>query len=174
MSVTCAGRECLVAGDNQDSSTNPVASIIATTDLGQSWTTLATPPFASQAVAVSCSPEGTCLFLYGAGEVIVDAVAFSTDGGRNWAVRSTSVEPWGQMTSASCPSSTTCYTTGNSTLKTTDQGRTWSEVPVPPAPQTGLSYLTVDETTCATADNCWLVGSEGYKVVAWTAQHGPP
>jgi len=134
MSVSCAGPRCVVAGDNQATSTGPVALLVGTSSGGQSWATLGPPPMATQAIAISSSPEGSCLFVYGAGQVIVDALAFSNDGGQHWVLRSSSVDDWGQVTSASCPSSSTCYTTGNFILKTDDSGRSWAEVRRPPLP----------------------------------------
>jgi hypothetical protein len=168
MSVSCSGPRCVVAGDNQASATQPVALLVGTTDDGQTWTNLATPPDATQAIAISCSPEESCLFVYGAGQLTVDALAFSDDGGEHWVLRPPSVDDWGLVTSASCPSSSTCYTTGNFILKTDDSGRTWTEVPAPPVDRTGLAYLTVNEVTCPGTNSCWLLGSEGDRALAWS------
>jgi photosystem II stability/assembly factor-like uncharacterized protein len=161
--VSCTPHECIVAGDSQASSLHPVAALVATADGGQSWAALSVPPGATAVFALGCSDRADCLLLYGAGSG-GNAAAISADGGHQWTVRSTSLDAWGLMTSATCVSATTCYTTGNFILKTTDAARTWANVVVP----NGVRNLVVAQIFCPTSTECWLVGDQGRGGAAWT------
>jgi photosystem II stability/assembly factor-like uncharacterized protein len=167
MAVSCTPQGCVVAGDNQNSSTAPVASLIASKDDGRTWSELPAPPHASQAIAIACSPEGTCLFLYGEGQVMMNAVAFSTDDGHDWAVLPVAAEVWGQMTSASCPTATTCYSTGNFILETADAGKTWTEAPAPLGPRASQDYVMAYDISCPGLNDCWLAGAQGNSARIW-------
>jgi hypothetical protein len=170
--LSCTGPTTCLGADNQD--------IVGTAD-GRTWTVRA--PTGSGPAGLSCATPQHCAALAlapgtaGRGPLVAGV---STDGGTTWA---DTTLPGGATApeAAACPTATECLAvtltlTGESVLRSTDGGRSWS-APLPvlsdPTLQPGATWLQ-----CPTAADCYLAtAADGVEAstdggATWTAR--PP
>ena len=149
--------DCYALADNEQA--DNVSGLLATTDGGTTWTSLAFPPNTAQMSGITCQSLTNC-FVVGGSEILE-----TPDGGSSWITQTVGSSDTFALFSVDCPSSTTCYaaggragqasTSGGVIFTTTDSGVTWTGQSVPIA--------NVNTITCTSTDNCFGGGSpDGY------------
>jgi len=175
--------DCWAAGGN---------SIISTTD-GRVWHLTAAPTTAGTYDLISCPSASVCV------ATTTSAGVLSTkDGGRTWLVDKQSFPVLYGTSSIDCPSTTTCWMTGNYTgglpptnfpavYRSTDGGATWTFEALPK----GIPIYGTEHISCSKPEDCLisattndggLLGSSGAPVFAstttggshWQVVHAPP
>ena len=115
---------------------------------------------------VSCASSADCSAV-GTSDIVTVSGDFTEESpgpleehwnGTGWTVvAGPKNSPIDQLGGVSCPSSTTCFAVGDSTLVQRWNGTTWSIAPL--SSKTSQSELT--HVSCATATSCFAVGSNG-------------
>ena len=125
--------------------------------------------------AVSCATVRRCWAVGVAGPnpappTGATVIAATTNGGRSWKAQPVAGGSTPQLSAVSCPTATECLAVGSNgaslpgsgvVVSTTDAGATWS------AASTPQNALMVSSVTCASAEDCTAVVSDG--TATWSA-----
>jgi photosystem II stability/assembly factor-like uncharacterized protein len=134
-------------------------TVMATTDAGAHWSTLASgvmqytspgnPPVPPPALnAISCQDSTSCVAVGDAGSVVT-----STDGGASWSDQPSGTNS--ELLGVSCPSAT-CYAVGSrgTILKSRDGGASWHDL-------NSATDNLLSDISCADGSNCVAIGNFG-------------